>query len=258
MEDMTNPKRLSSSLPTSLFMLVSLVLFGVAGCKAGSSKAPFGNQASSIYYTALIWHKDADQLRSFEQKAAPYFAKHGIELVASIDQLKIIEAEGHNQAGQPDEIQLIKAHRATSLSELFADPGLQSLLPWRSRGVSKMVIVESNPSVVRAFDHNAEIFAMGLFYFDDGGEDGLRLFERKSAPYFDKYGLNISHVLPAHTIMAGVGENDISKPDEVQFLTVKSQRQLEGLFSDPDFLSLVPLRSEATEEVTFFLGARRR
>jgi len=234
-----------------------LLLFTTVSCK-GSINVEQQKETvdTKVYYTIFIWYKDSIKLREFERKATPFFQKYGIQLHRIINEISSIPADGETKMDTPDEIQLASANNGEALEQLFADADFQKLLPIREEGVKKMTIVTSNKQQIEAVDLEAEIFGVGIFYFEKGGEKKLRKFEAKAGKYFVQHDLKITHVLTSNAIMAGIGEEDIAMPDEVQFITVKTNEQLQGLFGNQGFLDLVPLRDETTQSLTFFLGKK--
>ena len=209
-----------------------------------------------VYYTVLVWYKKQEKLREFEEKSQKYFNKYGLSLERVINNFQPIQAEGDNQIGLPDEIQLIKANNESALSKLFQDEGFQMLLPIREEGVKQMTILAGKMDKISDTDLSASIFAVGFFYLEENGLEGLRAFEEKAMPYFKKYTLELNHLQMPSTKLDGVGTSNMDLPSEVQFMTAKTQEQLNGLFSDQGFLELIPMRSKATKSVTFLLGER--
>ena len=119
-----------------------------------------------------------------------------------------------------------------------------------------MTIVVSDHQTFAEEASHAEIFGVGIFYFETDGAQKLRKFESAALPYFNQHQLTVSHFLNTQGIIAAIGEDDIPIPDEIQFLTIKNAEQLNGLFSNQGFLDLVPQRNEATRHLSFFLGKK--
>ena len=101
----------------------------------------------------------------------------------------------------PDEIQLVSAENGEAFGKLFEDTDFQKLLPIREAGVKKMPIVVSSKGQIEAMDSDAEVFGVGVFYFENDGEKKLRKFESKAGKYFEQYDLKVSHFLTSDAIL---------------------------------------------------------
>lgn len=213
-------------------------------------------EQEEVYYTILIWYKNVNKLREFEQKATPYFQKYGISFVRVINELNPIVAEGKNVIGKPDEIQLIKAVDKNALANLFKDSELLKLLPIREDGVKKMTYFSGSIDPLSETDLSSEVFGVAFFHFKENGREGLRNFESEASVYFEKYGLELNYIQTPETKTLAIGNKDIPLPDEIQLLTTRTQKELNALFVDKGFNELLPLRAKATNNATFFLGKK--
>ena len=234
----------------------SLAVSDVTDESTESTNAEDKKANAEVYYTVLIWYKKQEKLREFEEKSQKYFSKYGLSLERAINNFQHLQAEGENQIGLPDEIQLVKAKDESALGKLFEDEDFQKLLPIREEGVKQMTIFVGEMNKLSETDLSASIFAVGFFYLKENGLDDLRAFEEKARPYFKKYALKVNYLQIPSDKMDGIGSSTMALPEEVQFMTASTQKQLSSLFADQGFLDLIPLRSRATKSVTFLLGKR--
>ena len=138
----------SAAPPLAAGLALSLLLATLAPTALAQAPAAPGNEAtvaqgqppqpaaSAFFGIALVYVKDWDRLREYEQRLGPLMQPYGVTMVNQI--LPATVSEGGLE--KPDRIDVFYFQDPQDMARLFADPAVREAMAWRDAHATRKVV----------------------------------------------------------------------------------------------------------------------
>lgn len=236
----------------SIWGAIFTVLVLTSSCTTDRSVISSTTKEQRVYYTMLIWHKKKSPSTHFDNKLASILSHFNIKVEQDISSLTKMEADGKNEISSPDNIKLLSTSSMLQFTNLLKDQQYQILNSNKNQEATSFVIIPCSTEFQQQHKTQHQVYGVGLFYLEKNGRRKLRKFEAKAESVFSQYHLKINHQLIPKEIQ-GINKN-INLPDEIQFMSIRTMKDLQDLFKDADFQQFLSIRNEATKSLVFYIG----
>jgi uncharacterized protein (DUF1330 family) len=95
------------------------------------------------------------------------------------------------------------------------------------------------------------VYYLAIQYLKPGGIDKLNEFNQKAMPILAKYGFKAEGAMKPFHVLPAIGGDLMEAPDQIVIFSAPDENTLLQLVMDPDYQAILPLRTEALQELTF-------
>lgn len=236
----------------------------IAASAASDSPMPIVAGPSSRFTMTMLMQlkpEGAQALANFREQAAPLFKKYDLRIER---QLKISgkgQIVGENRFELPHLIQVISFASVSQFKAYASDPQYQALAPQRDAGLARLTVIAGTSLDITTIatpgtgSMETRLYGVGLIRFKPNGAQGLDTFNQRAQALFARHGMHVESMIDVQQTMTPVGMPEAMQPQRIVVFFLDNPTAMKGYATDPEYLSLAPIRDDGLEAYDFFIGS---
>jgi uncharacterized protein (DUF1330 family) len=220
-----------------------------------------------LYIIMLVWLKPGGEqaLHTFREQAAHLWQHHDVRVERVLTGTGKGQLIGANPHDVPDLLQVVSVPSLEAFRAYTTSPEYVRLAEARDRGIARMVAVLGPALDVSAYNPEsrsalgARQYGVAFARFHPGGAEAMDAFNRQANALYVRHGMHVEAMVHVAKTLTPVGTalEDFA-PERVVVFFLDDAAALKAYVTDPEYMTLAPLRDRGLRSYDFFLARSPR